>query len=154
MSGKIAESGKANLHLLFVTGRKRGKTSDGFIGKVLPGNEPGRKMNITSICTITCFWAMQIVAQLIFKWGTTADSRWMLGFLGGNLFGFSSIWLLMLVYKSINPNIALGICGGGSFLFSQIALAGVFRSSVSIIQWGGVLAIVMGMLLLAMGKSA
>ena len=59
----------------------------------------------------------------------------------------------MLVYKALNPNIALGICGGGSFLLAQLALALVFKSPVSAMQWGGVAAIVVGMVMLAGGKS-
>ncbi len=108
---------------------------------------------MTNIILIGVFWTMQIVAQLFFKWGSSADSRWIWGFLIGNLFGFSSIWLLMMVYKSMNSNIALGICGGGAFLLSQFALALVFRAQVSLTQWIGVFAIVMGMVLLAMGQS-
>jgi len=96
---------------------------------------------------------MQVVAQLFFKWGSASDARWLWGFLVGNVFGFPSIWLLMLVYKSLHPNIALGICGGGSFLLLQLALVLVFKSEVSLAQWGGVLAIVAGMILLAVGKS-
>ena len=102
---------------------------------------------------IGVFWAMQTVAQIFFKWGSGSDSRWVWGFLIGNLFGFSSIWLMMMAYKSMNPNIALGICGGGAFLLSQLAVALVFRSQVSFTQWIGVIAIVAGMLLLAMGQS-
>lgn len=111
-------------------------------------------MSISNILAIGVFCAMQVGVQLFFKWGSTADTRWLWGFFGGNLFGFSSIWLLMLVYKSMDPNIALGICGGGSFLLSQIALAVVFNTGVSAVQWGGVMAIVAGMLLLVAGKSA
>ena len=76
---------------------------------------------------LAIFWAMQAGAQIFFKWGSMCESRWLWGFLGGNLFGFSSIWLLMLVYKTIDANIALGISTGGAFLLSQSALALAFR---------------------------
>jgi multidrug transporter EmrE-like cation transporter len=108
----------------------------------------------SSIVIIGIFCAMQVIAQLLFKWGSLSDGRWLWGFLGGNLFGFTSIWLLMLVYKHMNPNTALGICGGASFLLAQLALAVVFRSQVSWVQWAGVVAIVAGMVLLASGKPA
>ncbi len=110
-------------------------------------------MTIGTVVSISVFLAMQVIAQLFFKWGSALDSRWWQGFLGGNLFGFSSIWLLMQVYRSMNPNIALGICGGGAFLLAQLALAIVFRSGVSMTQWGGVAAIFAGMILLAVGKA-
>jgi len=110
-------------------------------------------MTIGTIVAIAVFLTMQVIAQLFFKWGSAADGRWWWGFLGGNLFGFSSIWLLMQVYRSMNPNIALGICGGGSFLLAQLALAFAFKSDISVTQWGGVAAIFAGMILLAMGKA-
>ena len=110
------------------------------------------RVSAATVLIIGAFWAMQVVAQLFFKWGSAADARWLWGFLGGNLFGFSSIWLLMLVYKAMNPNVALGICAGGSFLVSQVALAWVFRSGISAVQWAGIGAMVVGMLMLAMGK--
>jgi multidrug transporter EmrE-like cation transporter len=110
-------------------------------------------MSHSVVLEIGLFCAMQVVAQLFFKWGSTSDARWLWGFLVGNLFGFSSIWLLMLVYRNMNPNIALGICGGGAFLLSQLALTWAFKSEVSLLQWTGVVAIVAGMILLAAGKS-
>ena len=101
---------------------------------------------------LVIFWAMQVVAQVLFKWGSTSESRWLWGFFLGNLFGFSSIWLLMLVYKTINPNIALGIAAGGAFLLAQIALALAFKSKVTLMQWAGIVAIVAGMMALTVGK--
>ncbi|MBI1919442.1 MAG: hypothetical protein HYS23_00010 [Geobacter sp.] len=109
-------------------------------------------MTFSSIMAVVAFWIMQIISQLFFKWGSTLDSRWLWGFLCGNVFGFSSIYFLMMVYKTMNPNIAFGICAGGAFLLAQLALSLVFKSEVSILQWGGVVVIVVGMLLLAAGK--
>jgi small multidrug resistance pump len=110
-------------------------------------------VTVSTMASIGVFFAMQVIAQVFFKWGSSSDARWWWGFFGGNLFGFSSIWLLMLVYKSMNPNIALGICVGGSFLLSQLALALIFKSPVSTMQWSGVAVMVVGMIMLAGGKS-
>ncbi|GMV37671.1 MAG: hypothetical protein AMXMBFR61_21790 [Fimbriimonadales bacterium] len=100
------------------------------------------------------FWVMQIVAQILFKWGSLSESRWMWGFWGGNALGLSSIWLLMLVYRVINPNVALGVAAGGAFLLSQVAIAVAFRSKVAPVQWLGIATMVVGMLLLATGGMA
>jgi len=100
------------------------------------------------------FWVMQIVAQVLFKWGSLSDSRWVWGFWGGNALGLSSIWLLMLVYRVINPNVALGVAAGGAFLLSRIAIAVAFRSKVAPVQWLGIATMVAGMLLLATGGMA
>ena len=109
-------------------------------------------MTASTILSIGVFWAMQVIAQLFFKWGSTSEARWLWGFIGGNAFGLTSVWLLMVIYKAMNPNVALGIGMGGSFLLSQLALALVFKSEVSFSQWGGVFAIVAGVILLAAGK--
>jgi len=101
---------------------------------------------------LVIFWMMQVIAQVLFKWGSSSESRWLWGFFGGNFFGFSSIWLLMLMYKTINPNVALGISTGGAFLLGQIALALAFKSKVTLMQWAGIVAIVVGIMALAVGK--
>ena len=109
-------------------------------------------MTFRIVVYLMVFWLMQIIAQVFFKWGSTSESRWLWGFLGGNLFGFSSIWLLMLLYKAMNPNIALGIATGGAFLLSQVALTLVFRSRMVPMQMVGIVAIVVGMIALTAGR--
>lgn len=104
------------------------------------------------IIGILVFWALQVVAQLLFKWGSDTPGRWAWGFFGGHLFGVSSIAFLMLLYKTMNPNVALGICFGGAFLMAQLALAVVYRSGLATMQYAGILAITAGMIMLAVGK--
>lgn len=57
----------------------------------------------------------------------------------------------MLLYKEINPNVALGIATGGAFLITQIVLFLVFKTKVSPMQWAGVIAVVIGMMVMLMG---
>jgi multidrug transporter EmrE-like cation transporter len=109
-------------------------------------------MSITTVLWIALFWGMQIVAQLLFKWGSGADSRWFWGFFGGHCFGVSSLWILMVLYRTMNPNIALGICFGGMFLLSQVAIAVVFRSGITPVQYAGIVTITVGMIMLAVGS--
>lgn len=97
------------------------------------------------------FWAMQVVAQILFKWGSVSETRWLTGFIAGNVFGFSSIWLLMLVYKVMNPNVALALGTAGAFLFGQIGLSLVFKTQVSLWQVAGMLAIIAGIVMLSIG---
>ena len=111
-------------------------------------------MTTSNVLIISVFCGMQVAASLLFKWGSLSDARWLWGFLGGNLLGFASVWLLMLVYRSMNPNVALGICGGSAFLLSQLALSAVFKSGMTFPQWGGVAAIVAGIVVLAVGKAS
>jgi multidrug transporter EmrE-like cation transporter len=94
-----------------------------------------------------------VASQLLFKWGTNTG-RMTAGFILGNLPGASCIVFLMLLYKTVNPNVALGICMGGGFLMSQIALALMGRARLGRAQYAGILAITAGMVLLAVGKTA
>jgi multidrug transporter EmrE-like cation transporter len=109
-------------------------------------------MRIETVAAIGGFLGLQVVTQLLFKWGSLAPSRWGWGLVAGNVVAIASTWLLMMVYKSMNPNVALGICGGGAFLLTQVAMAAIFKSDLSITQWTGVAAIFVGMILLAVGK--
>ena len=84
-------------------------------------------MTLRIVGYLLIFWLMQVTAQIFFKWGSSSANHWIWEFLIGNLFGFSSIWLLMLVYKAMNPNVALGIATGGAFLLSQIAIVFAFK---------------------------
>lgn len=109
-------------------------------------------MTYTILTYLMIFWTMQVVAQVFFKWGSIVPANWIWGFLGGNLFGFSSIWLLMLCYKAMNPNVILGISSGGAFLLSQIALAIIFKSKLDVLQWAGIGVIIVGILMLSIGS--
>ena len=100
---------------------------------------------------LVVFWAMQVAAQILFKWGSVTEARWLTGFIAGNLFGFSSIWLLMLVYKAMPANVALALGTAGAFLFGQIGLAIAFKTPFSPWQVAGMLAIIGGIVMVSMG---
>ena len=106
---------------------------------------------MSSILWLLVFWGMQSVAMLLFKWGSDTPGRWLAGFLGGNAFGASSISILMILYKTMNPNVAMGLALGGGFLAGNIAVAIVYRSMLSPIQYAGFLAIALGMAAVSFG---
>jgi multidrug transporter EmrE-like cation transporter len=95
----------------------------------------------------TAFFAMQVTANLFFTYGSREPSRWMLCFVLGNIVGASSIWFLMMLYKSMQQNIAMAIALGGSFILIQAAIAVAFRGNLNLVQWCGILAIVVGIAL-------
>ena len=109
-------------------------------------------MSLQIALIMLIFWSMQVVASVFFWWGSVAPARGIWGFLIGNLFGMSSIWFLMWMYKIIHPNVALGIATGGAFLFCQIAIFLVSRSKMAPVQWVGIAAIIIGIFVLALGK--
>ena len=102
---------------------------------------------------ILIFWAMQTAAQIFFKAGTFKEhpERWLPCFIAGNVFGASSIWILMILYKAMNVNIALAVGAGGAFLVVQIILAWVFRSQLTMVQWAGIVVIAAGMVMASLG---
>jgi len=103
---------------------------------------------------LVTFWAMQAVAQVAFKFGSTAQSRWIWCFVLGNLFGASSIWLLMKLYARMGPNLVLALCTGGSFIACQVAVSLVFRSRTAPLQWVGYAAVVVGMVAASLAAPA
>ena len=108
-------------------------------------------MNATLMGLFAAFWAMQVAASMLFKIGSGAPGRWIPCFVVANIIGISSTWLLMMIFRQMQVNVALGLAMGLSFLFSQIAVAVAFNSSLSLLQYGGILGITAGMLMLCLG---
>ena len=100
------------------------------------------------------FWLVQAMAQSLFKYGSVAPGKWLFGFIAGNVFGASSIWLLMLLYRCMNPNLALGLGTAGGFLCAQLALAVLFKSSLTISQYAAMASVAVGMGLFAIGAKS
>ncbi len=115
-----------------------------------------RGIGANSVLLILIYWAMQAVAAVVFKTGSMAQTSagWWSLFAFGHVFGAGSIVFQMVLYRRMNPNVALGICVGGAFLSAQIATAIVFSSRLAPLQWIGLLSITAGMLMLALGKPA
>jgi len=108
-------------------------------------------MTATGWLWMVLFWAMQVVAQLLFKWGSLPEGRWWLGFFGGHAFGATSILIIMFLYKTVNANVVYGISFGGMFLLASLALAIVYRTNITTVQYVGVVVITAGILMLALG---
>ncbi|MBM4034972.1 MAG: hypothetical protein FJ291_24780 [Planctomycetes bacterium] len=100
------------------------------------------------------FWAMQAVAQLFFAYGSRTPGKGALGFILGNVFGASSIVFLMMLYKAMNPNLALGLGTGGAFLCAQGSIAILFRVPLTPLQYVAMLAIAAGMAAFSIGGRA
>ncbi|HEY3332970.1 MAG TPA: hypothetical protein VGK19_23255 [Capsulimonadaceae bacterium] len=105
---------------------------------------------------LVAFWAMQIFANVAFKYGSaspTRSRRWLAGFVAGNVVGASSIYFLMQIYAAMpsNSNLANVLSGSGGFIGSQIVLAALFRSRLSGVQWTGIALTAAGMALATLG---
>jgi len=113
---------------------------------------PGKDKIVASIFLLFVFCGMQAIAQLLFKYGSLHQNRWLLFFVLGNMLGASSIWLLMLLYKHMNVNVALALAGGGAFISCQVALAIFHRSRLTLSQTLGVLGIALCMVFVTPGQ--
>ena len=105
-------------------------------------------MNI-AILLIT-YLILQVIAAVLFKFGSMATSRWLTCFIIGNIFGASSIWFIMKLYTKMNVNLVTALAGGGAFLCIQTVLAVVFHSRPAALHWLGYLMIAVGLCLASM----
>jgi len=108
---------------------------------------------ILVVVWLVIFWAMQALAQVLFKLGAVYPQHKVLYFILGNIPGASSIVFLMLLYRRMNPNLALALGGGGSFIACQIALSVLFRAPLAIPQYAAMLLIAAGMALFPLGAT-
>ena len=97
------------------------------------------------------FILLQIGANILFKYGSLQPERWLPCFIVGNVFGMSSIWFLMKLYQYMNVNVAQALCGGLTFLTVQVLMMKLFDSSVTPVQWLGIVTVCMGMTITALG---
>lgn len=94
---------------------------------------------------LVIFWAMQVIANLFFKYGSSGEGRWATGFILGNVVGASSIYFMMRLYARMSPNLVVALASGGAFVAAQVVMALVFHTRPSLLQWGGYAAVVAGM---------
>ena len=97
------------------------------------------------------FILFQIIAGVLFKAGSVHQKYFVHCFLVANVFGMSSTWILMVVYKHMDANTAIAIGGGVSFLLTQLLLMAIFGTNMVFYQWAGIVLIVFGTTLVSLG---
>lgn len=100
---------------------------------------------------LTVYLLFQMIAVLLYKWGSTDPKYYWWGFVIGNIFSFASIFSFMYVHKGLHPNIALAVCTGGAFVICQTALYVFYKQALAPWQWCGLAVILGGILLVAFG---
>ena len=111
----------------------------------MAANKTG-KSTVTGMWLVA-FWLLQTLADVLFKWGTTAKGRGAWGYWLGNLSITASTWPLMQLYRYLNPNYAFTLGIGGAFLCAQAGLALAFATRPSALNWAGYLVVAAGMAL-------
>lgn len=106
---------------------------------------------------LAIFWAMQIFANVAFKYGSHGEAgrsrRWLTGFVSGNVVGASSIYFMMKIFEMMpgNCNLAAVLAGSGGFVGSQLLLAWMFRSRLTLVQWVGIALVAIGTAVATLG---
>ena len=97
------------------------------------------------------FLAFQILANVLFKYGSLHQDRYWLYFALGNAVGVSSIWFMMQIYQRMNANLAMAVGGGLTFVLVQLALYAGFDGRMTATQWAGIAVILAGTLITTLG---
>lgn len=109
---------------------------------------------LATVGLLAGFFAFQVAANLLFTYGAVHPGRYWLGFIAGNAVGVSSIWFMMQIYQRMNANVGMAIACGGSFVLVQLALFLLFDGRLTLVQWVGIAAIVLGILTTTLGGKA
>ena len=104
-----------------------------------------------NILLLIVYCLTQGVAGVLFKYGSMSQARWLPSFIAGNVICAASIWFMMMLYRTMNANVAMGIGVGGAFLTIQFAIVVLFKSQLSAIQYAGLFAVTAGIMLLSLG---
>jgi multidrug transporter EmrE-like cation transporter len=105
------------------------------------------------IVGVVGFWILYAAAFCVFKRGSLSKSAWLPCFIIGNIFGISATAILMLLYKTMSANVAMGLTLGGGFVVSQIALSVIYKHRLTIVQYLGIGAISTGIFMLLLGAA-
>lgn len=96
---------------------------------------------------IFMFLLFQVVANLLFKWGSTASHLYWWGFALGNAVGMSSILFMICMYKAMPAATVVAIATGGTFLLNQIFMFLVYKEKIAPGAMAGLALIFIGVLL-------
>lgn len=99
---------------------------------------------------VVIFLFMQVIANLLFKWGSTASSYYWWGFILGNLMGVSSIFFMICMHKAMPAALVIAVGFGGTFLLNQIAMYLIYREPLSSWASCGLVLIFIGILMTAL----
>lgn len=105
---------------------------------------------------IICFFAFQVIANVLFKWGASnPGAAWLgipqewCGFILGNIVGMTSIIFMIGMYKLLPAASVVAIGTGGTFLLVQITMFLVYHEKISPLALAGIGLILIGVLMVA-----
>ena len=99
---------------------------------------------------IVMFLLFQVVANVFFKWGSTAPQHYWWGFALGNAVGITSIIFLLGSYRAMPAAAAIAIGTGGTFLLNQLTMHFLYREPLSPAATVGLVLIFVGIIMTAL----
>ena len=99
---------------------------------------------------IVMFLLFQVVANVFFKWGSTAPQHYWWGFALGNAVGITSIIFLLGIYRAMPAAAAIAIGTGGTFLLNQLTMHFLYREPLSPAATVGLVLIFVGIIMTAL----
>ena len=96
---------------------------------------------------IGLFLLFQVIANLLFKWGSTDPAYYWWGFALGNAVGVTSIIFMLGMYRAMPAALVIAVGVGGTFLLNQIVMNLVFREKLTPAAVAGLVLILVGILM-------
>ncbi len=93
---------------------------------------------------VVLFLFCQVIANLLFKWGSSAPHLAWWGFALGNFVGITSILFMLGMYKALPAATVLSISAGGVFVLNQIVMYCVFHEKIAPAALVGICLIAIG----------
>ena len=104
------------------------------------------------IILLLIFYIINTCAFSVSVFGSTSDSRRLPCLIISTAIGMSGTYILMRLYKIMDVNTATAVTLGGGFLITQIVVALLFKSNLTIIQYFGVFTIAAGLFCMVKGE--
>ncbi len=96
---------------------------------------------------IGMFLLFQVIANLLFKWGSSAPGHYWWGFALGNAVGVTSIVFMLGMYRVMPVAAVIAVGTGGTFLLNQIVMNLLFRETLTPAAVAGLALIFVGILM-------
>ncbi|MDR0474204.1 MAG: hypothetical protein LBH43_11100 [Treponema sp.] len=105
-----------------------------------------------SIFLLVIYYVINTSAFAVSVFGGNYEQLWLPCLIVSNAIGMGGTWVLMQLYKKMDVNTATAVSLGGGFLITQITVALLFKSNLSLIQYTGVLIIAAGLFCMVKGE--
>jgi multidrug transporter EmrE-like cation transporter len=104
------------------------------------------------IFLLVIYYVINTCAFTISVFGGNSEQLFLPCLIASIAIGTVNTWVLMRLYKKMDVNTATAVSLGGGFLITQVTVALLFKSNLSIIQYAGILTITAGLFCMVKGE--